>query len=50
MRNPPWLVGAILMDVNEEWVTSRKAFAHGEGMIRQGDRAQTKYRKSETLP
>ena len=31
------------------WVTSRKAFAHGEGMIRQGGRAQTKYRKS-TLP
>ena len=25
-------------------------FDHAEGMIRQGDRAQANYRKSETLP
>jgi len=28
----------------------QKVFNHGEGMIRQGDRAQTNYRRSETLP
>ena len=44
------LVGSILMDINEEWVTGRRLFDHGEGMIRQGDRAQTNYRRSETLP
>jgi hypothetical protein len=44
------LVRSILMDVNEEWVTGRKYFDDGEGMIRQGDRTQTNYRISETLP
>jgi len=28
----------------------QKVFDHGEGMIRQGDRVQTNYRRSETLP
>jgi hypothetical protein len=28
----------------------KKVFDHAEGMIRQGDRAQANYRKSETLP
>jgi len=28
----------------------QKVFDHGEGMIRQGDRAQANYRRSETLP
>ncbi|HBH12560.1 MAG TPA: hypothetical protein DDX29_05560 [Clostridiales bacterium] len=42
------LVGSILMGINEEWVT-RKVFDHAEGMIRQRDRAQANYRRSETL-
>jgi hypothetical protein len=28
----------------------QKVFDDGEGMIRQGDRAQANYRRSETLP
>jgi hypothetical protein len=28
----------------------QKVFDDGEGMIKQGDRAQTNYRRSETLP
>jgi hypothetical protein len=28
----------------------QKVFDHGEGMIKQGDRAQANYRRSETLP
>ena len=48
-ESPLRLVGSILMDINEEWVTGRRYLAM-EGMIRQGDRAQTNYRRSETLP
>ena len=29
---------------------AKSGFDHAEGMIRQGDRAQANYRKSETLP
>ncbi|MBP2144563.1 hypothetical protein J2129_000017 [Methanofollis sp. W23] len=43
------LAGSILMDINEEWVTGRRYFDDGEGMIKQGDRDQTNYRRSETL-
>jgi len=31
-------------------VTGRKIFDDGGGMIKQGDRAQKNYRRSETLP
>jgi len=41
------LVGSILMDVNEDWVTGRRYLTLEE---ERSDRAQTNYRRSETLP
>lgn len=46
---PLRLAGYILMDINESGRPA-KVFDNGKGMIRQGDMAQTNYRRSEALP
>ena len=44
------LVGSILMDVNEDWVTGRRYLTMEEERPDKEDRAQTNYRRSEMLP